>query len=184
MHWRSNLPASQLFICNCVILNMEGLFTFLPPRVVGQQLASDNLTRLWQLTRGTWELLELEDWKPNKLRTSFLHKWSKGNLVSSTVVTFLDGPYGWNCMPNNSKFSNCSTHTTAQIIKISVYGVWVVHYDIQPKNLNNMEHEFHLLICKGWSLLYIWTLWFFGVQNIELQIWVDNIQYTTSHQHK
>jgi hypothetical protein len=27
-------------------------------------------------------------------------------------------------------------------------------------------------------------LWFFGVQNIELHIWVGNIQYTTGHQHK
>jgi hypothetical protein len=30
----------------------------------------------------------------------------------------------------------------------------------------------------------IWRPWFFGVLNIELQIWMGNVQYTTSHQHK
>jgi hypothetical protein len=40
-------------------LKTKGHLTFLPPQVVGQQLASDGLTRLWQLTTSTWELLEL-----------------------------------------------------------------------------------------------------------------------------
>ncbi len=47
--------------------------------VIGQQLALDGLTRLWQLTIDTWELLELKDWKLNKLYMLFLHKWSKQN---------------------------------------------------------------------------------------------------------
>ncbi len=32
--------------CCCVILKMKGCFTFLPPQVVDQQLASNGLTRL------------------------------------------------------------------------------------------------------------------------------------------
>jgi len=87
VHWKSNLSASQLFVCYCVILNIEDLLTFLPPQVVGQQLASNSLVGLWQLTSSTWELLELEDWKPNKLWALFLHKWSKENTTSSIVVT-------------------------------------------------------------------------------------------------
>jgi hypothetical protein len=67
MHSKSNLPTSQLFVCYYVILNTKGRFTFLPPWVVGQQLASDGFIKLWQLTTSTWELFELEDWKPNKL---------------------------------------------------------------------------------------------------------------------
>jgi hypothetical protein len=38
--------ASQLFMCCCVILNMEGRLTFLPPQVVGEQLALYDLARL------------------------------------------------------------------------------------------------------------------------------------------
>jgi hypothetical protein len=67
MHWISKMLASQLLVCCYVNLKMEGHFTFLPPRIVGQQLASNNLTRLWQLTTCKWELLELKDWEPNKL---------------------------------------------------------------------------------------------------------------------
>jgi hypothetical protein len=40
---------SQLLVCYCVILNTKGHLTFLPPRVVGQQLALIGLTRLLQL---------------------------------------------------------------------------------------------------------------------------------------
>jgi len=87
VHWKSNLQASQLFVCYCVILNREDLFTFSPPRVIGQQLASNSLVGLWQLTKNTWELLELKDWKPNKLWALFLQKWSKENLTSYRVVT-------------------------------------------------------------------------------------------------
>jgi hypothetical protein len=47
-----------------------------------------------------------------------------------------------------------------------------------------MEQEFHLQVYKSWYLFCIWTLWFFGVQNIELQNRVGNIQYAISHQHK
>jgi hypothetical protein len=39
----------------------------------------------------------------------------------------------------------------------------VIRRDIQPRNLSNMELEFHLLICKCWSLLCFWALWFFGM---------------------
>jgi aromatic ring hydroxylase len=35
---------------------------------------------------GTLELLELEDWKPNKLQALFLCRQSKQNLASSRVV--------------------------------------------------------------------------------------------------
>jgi hypothetical protein len=39
---------------------------------------------------------------------------------------------------------NSSSHRN----KTGVYGVQVIHYDIGPKNLNNMEQGFHLQICK------------------------------------
>jgi hypothetical protein len=39
MQWVSKMPTSQLLVCCCVILKMEGRFTFLPPQVVGQQFA-------------------------------------------------------------------------------------------------------------------------------------------------
>jgi hypothetical protein len=68
--------------------------------------------------------------------------------------------------------------------KTNAYGAWVIHYDIQLGNLNNMEQEFHLLISKCWFIFCIWALWFFGMLNIELQIWMGNVQYTINHQHK
>jgi hypothetical protein len=75
---------------------------------------------------------------------------------------------------------NVSSH----LDKTSAYGVRVIHYDNVPRNLSNMDQEFHLQICKGWSLLCIWVLWFFVMHNIELKNWVGNVQYTTSRQHK
>jgi len=33
--------------------------------------------------------------------------------------------------------------------KTNAYGALVIHYDIVPRTLSNMEHEFHLHICKG-----------------------------------
>jgi hypothetical protein len=48
-------------------LKTKGYFTFLPPQVANQQLALNNLKRLWQLIKGIWELIELEYWQPNKL---------------------------------------------------------------------------------------------------------------------
>jgi hypothetical protein len=54
VHWRNKMPTSQLLVCYCAILKMKGRFTFLPPQIVGQQLASNGLTRLWQLTISTW----------------------------------------------------------------------------------------------------------------------------------
>jgi hypothetical protein len=54
---------------------------------VSQQLALDGLTKLWQFIVGTWELLELENWEPNKLRALFLNRRSKENLKFFKVVT-------------------------------------------------------------------------------------------------
>jgi hypothetical protein len=68
--------------------------------------------------------------------------------------------------------------------KTNAYGFPMIYCDIVPKNLNNIEQKFHLQMCKGWSLLCIWMLWFFIVQNIELQNWVGNVQYAINHQHK
>jgi hypothetical protein len=66
-------------------LKIESHFTFLP-QVIGQQLASKGFTRLGQLiVASTWELLEQENWEPNKLRALFLQRWSKENLASSQV---------------------------------------------------------------------------------------------------
>jgi hypothetical protein len=59
--------------------------------------------------------------------------------------------------------------------KTNAYGARVIHCDIVPKNLNNMEQKFHLQICKGWSLLRIWALWFSIVQKIKLKNWVGNL---------
>jgi hypothetical protein len=75
---------------------------------------------------------------------------------------------------------NVSSH----LDKTSAYGGRVIHCDIVPKNLSNMEQELHLQICKSWSLLYIWVLWFSAMHNIELKNWVGNVQYATSHQYK
>jgi len=87
MHWRSKMLASQLLMCCCVILRTKGHLTFLPPQVVGQQLASKGLTRLGQFTIvGTWELLEHEDWEPNKLQELLLWRWSKENPTSSKII--------------------------------------------------------------------------------------------------
>jgi hypothetical protein len=87
MHWRNKMSTSQLLVCCYVNLKMEGCITFLPPWIVNEQLALDGITRLWQFILGTWELLELENWKPNKLWTLFLSRWSKENLTFSKVVT-------------------------------------------------------------------------------------------------
>jgi hypothetical protein len=62
---------------------MEGHFTFLPPQVIGQHFASEDVTT-HNMHMG---FLELKDWKPNKLQTLFLNKRLKENLASSKVVT-------------------------------------------------------------------------------------------------
>ncbi len=87
MHWKNKTPTSQLLVCCGVILKMKGCLIFLPPWVVSQPLALNSFTRLWQLITSTWELLELEDWKPNKLWVLFLCRWSKENPASSKDVT-------------------------------------------------------------------------------------------------
>ncbi len=52
------MPTSQLLVCYCVNLKIEGRFIFLQ-QVVGQQLAPKGFTRLGQLNvASTWELLE------------------------------------------------------------------------------------------------------------------------------
>jgi hypothetical protein len=81
------MSASQLLVCCYVNLKTKCCFTTLPPQVVGQQLASNGLTRLWQLIEGIWELIELEYWKPNKFQTLFLRKRLRENSTSSKVVT-------------------------------------------------------------------------------------------------
>ncbi len=63
--------ASQFLVCCCVYLKMESHLIFLPLRIVGQQLALDGFTRLWQLIRGTWELLELKDCEPINFKCYF-----------------------------------------------------------------------------------------------------------------
>ncbi len=84
MHWVNKMSTYLLLVCWCVILKIEGCFTILPPGVVGQQLASVGHTMLWALITSTCEMLELDDWEPNKLWT-----WlrSKKNPTSSRVVT-------------------------------------------------------------------------------------------------
>jgi hypothetical protein len=77
----------QLLVCCCVNLRTNGCLTFLPPQVVGQQLALEGLTALGQLTKtDTWELLEHEDWEPNKLRALLLRRWSKENPTFAKVI--------------------------------------------------------------------------------------------------
>jgi len=68
----------------CVILKTEGCLTFLPPQVVGQQLASSDRTMLWTLIQITNELLGLDNWEPNQLWTQL---WSKENHASFIVIT-------------------------------------------------------------------------------------------------
>jgi hypothetical protein len=59
MHLKSKMLTSQLLVYCCVNLRIENRLTFLPPQVVSQQLASESLTRLKQLTTAsTWELFE------------------------------------------------------------------------------------------------------------------------------
>ncbi len=77
-------------VCCCVILKMECHVTFLPPWVVRQQLTSNDLARLWQLIASTWELFELENWKPNKLQTLFICKQSKENPTSLNTQILSD----------------------------------------------------------------------------------------------
>jgi len=84
MHWVSKMPTSQLLVCWCIILKTKGYIAFLPPWVVGQQLASTGCTMLWTLIVSTCEMLEINNWEPNKLRTQL---WSKENHVSFRVVT-------------------------------------------------------------------------------------------------
>jgi hypothetical protein len=75
MHLKNKMLTSQLLMC-CVNLKIEGCFTFLPPQVIGQQLALEGLTRLGQLILvGTWELLEQKDWEPHKFQVLFLWRW-------------------------------------------------------------------------------------------------------------
>jgi len=48
-----------MLVC-CVKLSLEGHLTFLPPRVMGQQATSTDLTRFYQQTINTWQLPTLE----------------------------------------------------------------------------------------------------------------------------
>jgi hypothetical protein len=81
------MPVFQLLVCCCVNLRTNGCFTFLPPQVIGQRLTLEGLTTLGQLTKiGTWELLEHEDWEPNKLWALLLRRRSKGNLTFAKVI--------------------------------------------------------------------------------------------------
>jgi hypothetical protein len=119
------MPTSQLLLCYCVNLKIEGHLTFLPPRVVGQQLTSKGFTRLVQLiVVSTWELLEQKRLEPNKLRMLFLCKWSKENPTSSRIVNSFWAKLIPSWMGHtigtiglrNYKFSRCSTNATIQVI--------------------------------------------------------------------
>jgi hypothetical protein len=119
MHWVSKMPTSQLLVWCYVILKMEGWFTFLPPWVVGQQLASTNCTMLWTLITCTCKMLELDDWEPKNLQARLRSK--KTLFLLELLPPFelsqylLDGPYSWNYKPSNYIFSCCPTYTTIQI---------------------------------------------------------------------
>jgi hypothetical protein len=96
--------------------------------------------------------------EPNKLRTLFLNRWWKENLIFSKVVTsfwvklvpFWMGhtvgtrglPITYFCIGHHQH--NSSSHWD----KTNVYGAQVIQFNIVPKNLNNMEQNFHLHICK------------------------------------
>jgi hypothetical protein len=38
---------------------------------------------------------------------------------------------------------------SSHLDKTNAYGAQMIRYDIVPRNLSNMEQEFHLQICKG-----------------------------------
>ncbi len=137
-----------MLVCCCVNLKIEGYFTFLPPQVVGQQLASDGLIRLWQLIEGIWELNELEYWKPNKLQTLFLHKRSKENPASFQIVTSFWiklTPYGMGHRVGMRGLTTTHFHVislTQQFKssdKTNFYVLQMICFNIIPINLNNME---------------------------------------------
>jgi hypothetical protein len=83
-NWHIVGPTSQLLVC-CVILKIEGCVTFIPPHVVGQQLTLVGCTMLWTLIKMTCELLGLDDWELNKLRTRL---WLEENPISFKISTF------------------------------------------------------------------------------------------------
>jgi hypothetical protein len=70
---KNNFLAPQMLVCCCVKLSLEGHLTFLPPRIMGQQATSTDLTRFCQQTISTWQLPTLEGSPPNKLQALFLH---------------------------------------------------------------------------------------------------------------
>jgi hypothetical protein len=63
----NGLPTSQLLVCCCVNLKIEGLFTFFPQQDVGQFLAFVGLITSGLQVEGTWKLLEVEGSPLNKL---------------------------------------------------------------------------------------------------------------------
>jgi hypothetical protein len=69
-------------MCYNVNLRTNGCLTFLPPQIVGQQLASEGLTTLGQLiTTSTWELLKHEGWEPKKFERCFYKGGQRKTLL-------------------------------------------------------------------------------------------------------
>jgi hypothetical protein len=137
--------ASQLLVCYCVILKTEGRITFLPPWIVGQQLASGSHTMLWALIEATCELLKLDNWEPNKLQA-----WpqSKGKPASSKVVTSFrikTIPFWMNHTIGTKGLATIYFHVSHQHNnsnhrnKTNAYGAPMIRYEIVPRFLNNMD---------------------------------------------
>jgi hypothetical protein len=63
----NNLSTSQLLVCCYVNLNLKNLFTFLQQQDIGQLLAFASLIRFYVQTKGTWQLLVVEDSPLNRL---------------------------------------------------------------------------------------------------------------------
>ncbi len=98
----------------------------------------------------------------------------------------MDGPYSWNYKLSNCKFLGCPTHTMAQVIKTKPM-LMVLEWSVVIFNLETWitwNRNSTYWFCKCWSLFCIWVSWFFGVLNIELQIWMGNVQYAIGHQYK
>jgi len=104
------------------------------------------------ITLGTWELFDQKYWEPNKLWALFLWRSLKGNLTSRVVNSFwvnlvpfwMGHTVGTTCLKLQifAMFHQCKD--SSHLDKTNACGVQVIHYDIIPKNLNNMEHKFHL----------------------------------------
>ncbi len=142
VHWVSKMPTSQLLVWCCVILKTKSHLTFLPSQVVGQQFASVSYTMLWALITSTCEMLELNDWEPNKLQAQLL--FLKKNPTSKVVfffwvklVPYLMGHIVGTKRLNNYIFSHYPIDIMVQIIRTKLMHMvlqWsVINYTQNPK---------------------------------------------------